>query len=151
VEFGLRQLHRSNDWGPLGLTEPPWTAAYAPPRVGQFGGHPLSFPCFFFLPLNPLAETGPWRAGRAARSPRGPRRARSHCRSRNRGADHLSESGMKWTRGGTQRQCHRTAGRGRRGGRPHGGARPLAAAAGRAGRHRPRHRAHAAWLPLRKA
>jgi hypothetical protein len=34
-------------------------------------------------------------------------RVRSHCHFRNRGADSLSESGIKWMSGGTKRQCDR--------------------------------------------
>ena len=32
-------------------------------------------------------------------------RVRSHCRFRNRGTKYVSESGMKWMRGNTKRQC----------------------------------------------
>jgi hypothetical protein len=39
---------------------------------------------------------------------RGRRRVRPHCRFRNSGADPLSESGMKWMRGGTKRHRGRT-------------------------------------------
>ena len=35
-------------------------------------------------------------------------RVRSHCRFRNRGTKYVSESGMKWMRGATKRQCDRT-------------------------------------------
>jgi hypothetical protein len=34
-------------------------------------------------------------------------RVRSHCRFRNRGAEYVRESGIKWMRGSTRRQCDR--------------------------------------------
>ena len=37
----------------------------------------------------------------------GRRRARLHCCFRKRGAEHVSEYGMKWMSGGAERQCDR--------------------------------------------
>ena len=34
-------------------------------------------------------------------------RVRSHCRFRKRGAEHVSEYGMKWMSGSAERQCDR--------------------------------------------
>jgi hypothetical protein len=44
---------------------------------------------------------------RFVRSPRRAPRVRSHCRFRNSGTEYVSDSGVKWMRGGTQRQCDR--------------------------------------------
>ena len=41
---------------------------------------------------------------------RGRRRVRSHCRSRNRATESLSECGIKWLNGRPKRQCNRTPG-----------------------------------------
>jgi hypothetical protein len=50
-------------------------------------------------------------AAAPSRSGEGRRRVRSHCRCRNRGTEYVSESGVKWFSGSTERQCDRALGR----------------------------------------